>query len=100
MSDAALSGNKRYTTRYFLKGIHHLDTAQECQVRLFFSDWLHEGGLDVVRAALDLQRKHARIPGTNMHEAEPCSKGVDDTHVSDQQVSLSVHDLELTCNET
>lgn len=42
----------------------------------------------------------ARVPGTDMHEAEPCSKGVDDTHVSDQQVFLSVYDLELTCNET
>lgn len=56
--------------------------------------------MDVVRAALDLQQKHAEIPCTNMHEAEPCSKGADDTHVSDQQVLLSVHDLELTCDET
>jgi hypothetical protein len=57
--------------------------AQECQVQFFSSsDWIHEHGLDVVTAALDLQRKHAHALGTKMHEAEPCSYGVDDTHVS------------------
>lgn len=56
--------------------------------------------MDVVNAALDLQQKHAEISGTDMHEAEPCSKGADDTHVTDQQMLLSMHDLELTCNGT
>ena len=64
------------------------------------NEWLHEHGLAVVKAALGLQRKHAEMPGTDMHEAEPCSKGVDDTHVSDQRAFMNMHDLELTCNET
>jgi hypothetical protein len=92
--------SKLYSTRCFTRRAHRFDMAQECQVQLLINNWLYEHGLDVVTAALDLQRKHAEVPGTNMHEAEPCSHGVDDTHVSDQQVLLSVHDLELTCNET
>jgi hypothetical protein len=74
--------------------------AQEYQVQLSINNWLYGHRLEVVTAVLDLQRKYAEIPGTNMHEAEPCSHGVDDTHVSDQLVLLSVHNLELTCNET
>lgn len=69
-------------------------------MHLLTTDWLHGHGRALVKAALGLQRKHAEVPGTDMHEAEPCSKGVDDTHVSDQRVFLNMHDLELTCNET
>jgi hypothetical protein len=75
--------SKLYTTRHFTKRGRHLDMAQECQVQFLSSThWIHEHGLDVVTAALDLQPKHAHVLGTKMHEAEPCSYGVDDTHVS------------------